>query len=37
MGGPGEAIVLVLIILGFLAVYLAIIFYKRRKRKRELT
>lgn len=36
MGGPGEAAVLVLIILGFLAVYLAIIFYKRRKRKREL-
>lgn len=36
MGGPGEAAVLVAIILGFLALYIAIILYKRRKRKREL-
>lgn len=36
MGGPGDSAVLIAIILGFLAVYLAIIFYKRRKRKREL-
>lgn len=37
MGGPGESAVLVAIILGFLAVYIAIIIYKRRKRKRELS
>lgn len=36
MGGPGESAVLIAIILGFLAVYIAIIVYKRRKRKREL-
>lgn len=36
MGGPGESAVLIAIILGFLAVYVAIIIYKRRKRKREL-
>ncbi len=36
MGGPGESAVLVTIILGFLGVYIAIIIYKRRKRKREL-
>lgn len=36
MGGPGESAVLAAIILGFLAVYIAIIVYKRRKRKREL-
>ena len=36
MGGPGESAVLVAIILGFLGVYIAIIVYKRRKRKREL-
>ncbi len=36
MGGPGESMVLVAIILGFLAVYIAILVYKRRKRKREL-
>lgn len=36
MGGPGESVVLVAIILGFLAVYIAILVYKRRKRKREL-
>ncbi|MCI9338417.1 MAG: spermidine/putrescine ABC transporter substrate-binding protein [Lachnospiraceae bacterium] len=36
MGGPGESIVLVAIILGFLAVYIAILIYKRRKRRREL-
>lgn len=37
MGGPGESAVLVAIILGFLLVYIAIIVYKRRKRKRELS
>ena len=36
MGGPGQSIVLVAIILGFLAVYIAIIIYKRRKRQREI-
>lgn len=36
MGGPGESAVLVAIILGFLALYIAIVVYKRRKRKREL-
>lgn len=36
MGGPGESAVLVAIILGFLGVYIAIIVYKRRKKKREL-
>ena len=36
MGGPGESAVLIAIILGFLAVYIAIILYKRRKRKREM-
>ena len=35
MGGPGESATLVAIILGFLAVYVAIVIYKRRKRKRE--
>ena len=35
-GGPGESAVLVAIILGFLALYIAIVVYKRRKRKREL-
>ena len=37
MGGPGESAVLIAIILGFLGVYIAILVYKRRKRKRELT
>ncbi|MCM1027650.1 MAG: spermidine/putrescine ABC transporter substrate-binding protein [Roseburia sp.] len=36
MGGPGESAVLVAIILGFFGVYLAILVYKRRKRRREL-
>lgn len=36
MGGPGESMVLVAIILGFLGVYIAILVYKRQKRKREL-
>lgn len=36
MGGPGEAAVLIAIILGFLALYIAIIVYKRRKKKREM-
>ena len=35
MGGPGESAVLVAIILGFFAVYVAIILYKRRKRRLE--
>ena len=37
MGGPGESAVLVAIILGFLAVYVAIVIYKRRKFKREMS
>ncbi len=36
MGGPGESMMLVAIILGFLGVYIAIILFKRRKRKREM-
>ena len=36
MGGPGDAIVLVAIILFFLAIYVAIIIWKRQKRKREM-
>ncbi len=36
MGGPGDAIVLVAIILFFLAIYIAIIIWKRQKRKREM-
>lgn len=37
MGGPGESAVLIAIILVFLGIYIAIIIYKKRKRKRELT
>lgn len=36
MGGPGESGLLVAIILGFLALYIGIIVYKRQKRKKEL-
>ena len=36
MGGPGESMVLVAIILGFVGVYIAILIYKRQKHKREL-
>lgn len=36
MGGPGESIVLVAIILGFMAVYLAVLLWKRQKRRREI-
>lgn len=36
MGGPGESAVLIAIILGFLGVYIAIIVFKRQKRRREL-
>ncbi len=36
MGGPGESAVLIAIILGFLGLYIAILIYKRRKRRREL-
>ncbi|MFI3207183.1 MAG: spermidine/putrescine ABC transporter substrate-binding protein [Clostridia bacterium] len=35
MGGPGDSITLILIIVGFLLVYIGIIFYKKRKRKKE--
>ncbi len=34
MGGPGESAVLIAIILGFLGVYIAILVYKRKKRRR---
>lgn len=37
MGGPGESAVLIAIILGFLALCVAIIIFKKRKRKREMT
>lgn len=37
MGGPGNPLVLVAIILSFLAAYVVIIIYKRRKHKRELS
>ena len=37
MGGPGESATLVAIILGFLAVYIAIVVYKHRKRRREMS
>ncbi|HBA47090.1 MAG TPA: spermidine/putrescine ABC transporter substrate-binding protein [Lachnospiraceae bacterium] len=36
MGGPGESAVLIAIILGFLGVYIAILVYKKQKRRREL-
>ncbi|MGN0478645.1 MAG: spermidine/putrescine ABC transporter substrate-binding protein, partial [Hominenteromicrobium sp.] len=36
MGGPGQSAVLIAIIVVFLAVYIAIIIWKRRKRKREM-
>lgn len=36
MGGPGESAVLIAIIVGFFGVYVAILVYKRRKRRREL-
>lgn len=36
MGGPGQAAVLIFIILGFLAVYVLILVYKRRKKRKEL-
>ena len=36
MGGPGDSLVLVAIILVFLAVYIAIVVWKRRKRRREM-
>lgn len=35
MGGPGQSVVLIAIILVFLAVYIAIIIWKKQKRKRE--
>ena len=37
MGGPGQSATLVAIILGFLAVYIGIVIYKKQKRKRELS
>ena len=36
MGGPGQSAVLITIILVFLAVYIAIIIWKKQKRKREM-
>lgn len=36
MGGPGDAVVLIAIILFFLAIYIAIIIWKRQKRRREM-
>lgn len=36
MGGPGETATLIAIIAGFLLVYIIIVVYKRRKRKREM-
>ena len=36
MGGPGDSLVLVAIILVFLAAYIAIIVWKRLKRRREM-
>lgn len=36
MGGPGQSVVLIAIILVFLAVYIAIIIWKKQKRKREM-
>ena len=36
MGGPGQSAVLIAIILVFLAVYIAIIIWKKQKRKREM-
>ncbi len=36
MGGPGESALLVVVILGFVALYVGIVLYKRRKRKREM-
>lgn len=35
MGGPGDSLVLVAIILGFLSIYIAIIIWKKHKRNRE--
>lgn len=37
MGGPGDSATLIAIILVFLAVYIGIIVYKKRKRKREMS
>ncbi len=34
MGGPGKSVILVLIILGFLLTYVAIVIYKKKKRKK---
>ena len=36
MGGPGDSLTLILIIVVFLAIYISIIVYKKFKRKREL-
>lgn len=36
MGGPGESIVLVAIILVFLAIYVVVLIWKKRKQKREM-
>ena len=36
MGGPGDSATLILTLGGFLLLYLAIVVYKKRKRKQEL-
>lgn len=36
MGGPGQTLTLVLVLVGFLAVYIGIVIYKKMKAKREL-
>ena len=36
MGGPGDAAVLIAIIVAFLGIYVAIIIWKKRKHKREM-
>ena len=35
MGGPGDSMTLVLTLAGFLALYLAVVIYKKVKRNRE--
>lgn len=36
MGGPGQTLTLILVLVGFLAVYIGIVIYKKMKAKREL-
>ena len=35
MGGPGDAVTLIVTLAAFLALYLAIVVYKKVKRRRE--